>query len=512
MNKLNSVPHFYRSAGYTIYPRSCKIISPHGIESTIRAKTFQLLQLLIDAKGQIQSKEIILQTIWNDVVVDEQIIFQSIKELRKIFNGSDVIKTFPRRGYAWLPSVELCNETSSVANPQKQSKGLKRLFVLYKRTLVAFGGLFITCLVVWQLLSNSAAISGSVVVLPVQTNIRDSDHKWLRYGAMDQLIQRLSSSEHYGVLQTDYVLEVMARAQTPYDNFTKQDIGKLFQVSGATLVVELKVTGSVQDYQLLYSLHEKNSMELGAVFDKSISGAVDQVAMIVAARLGQDTLVNDGQYQSAFSNELLANALEFIQAGQGDAAVTLLEASISTEPSNITAKRILIKLLVEKSAYLKAQSLLDEALKQATDTDDSNELVRLLFWQGAAFAQQGDVELALAYFNKAEHEADNIKDWLFLAHIAEIRGRIHQSKQEYPEADARYSEALRYYQILQCPYGQSNVMLDQSTMSFQQGDQKGALQLANQSLLLIEQRQLESLKPQAQEWLQTVINRQNDKK
>lgn len=121
-----------------------------------------------------------------------------------------------------------------------------------------------------------------------------------------------------------------------------------------------------------------------------------------------------------------------------DSAVPLLEAPISTEPSNITAKRILIKVLIEKNEYHEAQALLDEAIKQATDKDDLNELVRLLFWQGAAFAQQGDVESAL---------------------------------------------------------------------SLQQGDRKGALQLANQSLSLIEQRQLDTLKPQAQSWLKTIVYR-----
>ena len=119
--------YIYHSDGYKIYPRSCKVISPDGEETIVRAKTSQVLQLLLEGKGQIQSKENILQTIWNDVVVDEQVIFQSIKELRKVFGDSDVIKTYPRKGYAWIPSIGLVAEPVLESNSGLQPAHAKPL-------------------------------------------------------------------------------------------------------------------------------------------------------------------------------------------------------------------------------------------------------------------------------------------------------------------------------------------------------------------------------------------------
>lgn len=501
--------HIYHSSGYKIYPRSCKVFSPDGKENIVRAKTFQVLQLLLDGKGQIQTKENILNTIWNDVVVDEQVIFQSIKELRKVFGDSDVIKTYPRKGYAWIPNIEIVTEPPLESNSGSQPANTKPLITYLKRVILVVSVVLVAYVTIQQFATTAPLISGSIVVLPVQTDIADSDHNWVRYGAMDQLVQRLSSSDHHGVLQTDYVLEVMARVPNLHKTIIQQDISQIFQVSGATLIIELKLSGSVQDYQLIYSFHEKNGMERGAVLDNTIGGAVDQVAVIVAARLGQTRVTNQGEYYSAFSNEMLANALESIQNGNNERAITLLEAAISTEPDNVAAKRILIRLMVETHEHLKAQALLVAAMKQAKATNNTKEMVRLLFWQAGNLAQQGKMEAALSNFQAAELAANTIKDWLFLAYIAEMRGRIHQSKQAFSAAHTQYEEAIKYHQVLQCPLGQSNVLLDLSRLSFEQGDLNAALLYANQSLTLIEQRQLVKLKPQAQQWLQTLTSKKD---
>lgn len=504
--------HIYHSDGFKIYPRSCKVISLDGKEHIVRAKTFQVLQLLLDGKGQIQTKENILGAIWNDVVVDEQVIFQSIKEIRKVFGDSDVIKTYPRKGYAWIPHVELLTEPVIESYAAAKPANVWPSMVYLKRAMWVVFVVLMAFLMRQQFSSTAPIISGSIVVLPVKTDITDSDHKWVRFGAMDQLVQRLSSSDDHGVLQTSYVLEVMARVPNLHKTVNKQHILQIFQVSGATLIIELKLTGSVQDYQLIYSLHEKNGLERGAVLDSTIGGAVDQVAVIVAARLGQTGIGDQGEYYSAFSNEMLANALESIQDGNNERAITLLEAAISTEPDNIVAKRILIRLLLETFEHDKAQALIDDAMQQANATNNTKETVRLLFWQAGILAQQGKIEQALVHFQEAELAANKIKDWLFLAYIAEMRGHIHQIKQEFSAAHTQYQEAMKYHQVLQCPLGQSNVLLELSKLSTEQGDLDTALLYANQSLTLIEQRQLVRLKPKAQLWLQTLMSKKDNGK
>ena len=72
----------------------------------IRPKTFSRLCFFLNSPQQIISKQSILENVWDDVLVSDQVLFQTIRELRNIFKDTKVIKTIPRKGYCWLLPVE----------------------------------------------------------------------------------------------------------------------------------------------------------------------------------------------------------------------------------------------------------------------------------------------------------------------------------------------------------------------------------------------------------------------
>ena len=82
----------------------------------IRPKTFSLLLMFLKNPYKILSKQVLLETVWDDVEVTEQVLFQTILELRNIFNNKDVIKTHPRKGYAWVTDVEQVTEQNTEQN------------------------------------------------------------------------------------------------------------------------------------------------------------------------------------------------------------------------------------------------------------------------------------------------------------------------------------------------------------------------------------------------------------
>jgi len=79
---------------------------------------------LADTDG-IHSKETIMNAVWKDKVVSEQVVFQTISQLRALF-GADAIKTFSKKGYQWqlalLPEISSNNETSSLVIEQTQTQ------------------------------------------------------------------------------------------------------------------------------------------------------------------------------------------------------------------------------------------------------------------------------------------------------------------------------------------------------------------------------------------------------
>ncbi|MBR8842100.1 winged helix-turn-helix domain-containing protein [Pseudoalteromonas sp. JC3] len=66
----------------------------------LKQKPAQILELFLSAPQTIHSKEDILEKVWPDRKVTDQVVFQNIGHLRALF-GDDAIKTFSRKGYQW---------------------------------------------------------------------------------------------------------------------------------------------------------------------------------------------------------------------------------------------------------------------------------------------------------------------------------------------------------------------------------------------------------------------------
>ena len=63
---------------------------------------------------------------------------------------------------------------------------------------------------------------------------------------------------------------------------------------------------------------------------------------------------------------------------------------------------------------------------------------------------------------------------------------------------------MDYHDVLQCPHGQSNGLLNLSMLAMEQGEVEGANQYLSQALTLIEQRELTTLVDKAQDWSATL--------
>ena len=59
-----------------------------------------LLDFFIANPDGIHSKDAIMDAVWQDKVVSEQVVFQTISQLRSIV-GPNAIKTFSKKGYKW---------------------------------------------------------------------------------------------------------------------------------------------------------------------------------------------------------------------------------------------------------------------------------------------------------------------------------------------------------------------------------------------------------------------------
>ena len=71
----------------------------------ISPKALEVLSLLVCKKGEIVTRDELIETVWKDTFVEEGNINYTISLLRKIFVNKDLIQTIPRHGYRFTAEV-----------------------------------------------------------------------------------------------------------------------------------------------------------------------------------------------------------------------------------------------------------------------------------------------------------------------------------------------------------------------------------------------------------------------
>lgn len=77
---------------------------------SISPKALEILILLVQKKGEIVSREDLLETVWKDSFVEEGNINYTVSLLRKTLGNKDLIQTVPRRGYRFQADVKQISE------------------------------------------------------------------------------------------------------------------------------------------------------------------------------------------------------------------------------------------------------------------------------------------------------------------------------------------------------------------------------------------------------------------
>jgi Tol biopolymer transport system component/DNA-binding winged helix-turn-helix (wHTH) protein len=109
MSEKGDARHHFDFADFRLYPHERLLMKgPSRIPLTPRV--LDLLIVLIERKGELVSKELLLDAIWADSYVDESNISRAISTLRKNLgvqkNGGDFIETVPKLGYRFIAPVQ----------------------------------------------------------------------------------------------------------------------------------------------------------------------------------------------------------------------------------------------------------------------------------------------------------------------------------------------------------------------------------------------------------------------
>jgi len=265
------VDNDFRVGPWLVQP-SLNSISENGTSTRLEPKVMEVLVCLSNRAGESITKEELLQTVWPDTFVSDDVLKRSISELRRVFGDdaheSRFIETIPKRGYRLVAPVKPANgtlpadfeksQTLKIEAPQAQPANRK-----WKVGLIALGIVVVVCGLLLAL--SVAGIGGrlfgkstpgvirSLAVLPLQNLSGDPSQDYFADGMTEELITDLSQIS---------ALKVISRTSIMRYKNTNRPLPDIARELGVEGIVEGSVLRSADRVritaQLIYAPQDKN--------------------------------------------------------------------------------------------------------------------------------------------------------------------------------------------------------------------------------------------------------------
>lgn len=470
----------------------------------LRPKTFQLLLLLARAPHKVFSKADIFASVWPDTVVEDQVIFQSINEIRKTPGLADAITTFPRRGYRWSvrnTTIATNPPLKQPAKPPLSPKHLWSALFLICCLLVAGTYFYKPDDIAITKVENKTKIPSqtqsqevphqAVLILPFEVASLEDDNKWLRFGAMEGLIKTLTPSNHVTVFQLEDSIDILNRLPAEDRN----NPARIFAKSGASLILRASISGVPGDINIVYTVFQPHTATSNTVHATNVNDGVAQLASVFEDSLGEQASIDPQVLNKQFQNDLISKAVQFLEINDAPSALAFLESAVVTDKDNIFALYLLAKVALSQGHLEQAISTADMALNSSNLVALAQYQNRLYYLKGGAMVMQSETATAEQLFKQAEQHAQSQKDWLYYSYTQSMLGKVKQRQQDYDQAHDYFIAALTYQELLQCPMGIAQGHLDLAEYHHARQEPGNAMRNYRIAEALIRDKQLTQAEP-----------------
>ena len=199
---------YFRVGSWLVQP-SLNSISQNGTSDRVERKVMEVLVCLAEHSGEAVPTEKLLQTVWPDTFVSDDVLKRSVSELRRVFEDdaheSRVIETIPKRGYRLVARVEPVNGSDRLVpasqHIESQTEIRKAPRKLWIASFAIVGGLlFFGVLIALNVaglrdrisLRSAAPSIHSLAVLPLASLSSDPAQEYFADGVTDALITDLA--------------------------------------------------------------------------------------------------------------------------------------------------------------------------------------------------------------------------------------------------------------------------------------------------------------------------------
>jgi DNA-binding winged helix-turn-helix (wHTH) protein/TolB-like protein len=268
----------FRVGPWLVEP-SLNAISRDGTAVHIEPKVMGVLLCLAHHAAEPVLKEKLIQTVWPDTFVTDDVLKRAISELRRVLEDDAreprIIQTIPKRGYRLVAPVEPVDASGAIATRAPQTPVSARANAILGRkwwmSALAFAALAV---VIWSAVRywpDRESPIDSVAVLPFANNSIDPGGELLGDGITSGLIESLSQIPHLKVMSRSSVFHYKGREIDP------RTVGRELHVR-ALLIGRMvqRGDGFVLDTELV------NASDGSHIWGQQFSGKASDVLVIQA--------------------------------------------------------------------------------------------------------------------------------------------------------------------------------------------------------------------------------------
>jgi TolB-like protein/DNA-binding winged helix-turn-helix (wHTH) protein/Tfp pilus assembly protein PilF len=373
-----------------------------GKHVVLRPQSFEVLRVLAQNRGQLVSKQTLLDEVWGDAVVTDDSLTQCLGDIRRALGDSEkiIVRTVPRKGYVFEGDLV-------VPGSETEPEGGRRKLWLAGAAAALLVGVFL-----WE--TNDLPVEDSagrpqstIAILPFVDMTAGQDMRFLGEGLAEEVLNLLDNSSE---------LRVLARRTSFSVADTGQDIAAIGERLGVTHVVE----GSVRQggdrlrisAQLIDTAESKPLWSQS--YDRPLVDILDiqtdiaeSIASALRAALEPTTVANDVGDPRAHALVIQARSMLRLSDSAGIAsAQSLLERALTIDPASVEARLQLARAHFYQrgdphspgflAAWSRFSELTDEAYRLNPDHPIANA------WKGwEALHYYQDWENAARYYERA---------------------------------------------------------------------------------------------------------------
>jgi len=254
-------------------------------------------------------------------------------------------------------------------------------------------------------------------------------------------------------------------------NLSAADIGKIFNISGATVIVETEVHGNAFDYKLVYKLHLENDIKQGVILNTSINGALTKLSEKISTFINQPLRKSEELPNSEFSDALFAQAMISYES-DWKTSISFFESYLALNPNSTVALIYLSKLYLWNDRVEEASARISKAAELAKEP---KQLAHINLIKGRIAAKLKQWPQADKLYQQATYALENTTDWFLKASIAEAQGVTYLEQKLFNKSVQSFNTALSFYQIIQSPIGINSSLLSLAKVASKQGHPKKAM-------------------------------------